>query len=332
MAKEIFLYGGIDDLSAEFFMNKISGADNEDILVYINSKGGDPQSSFGMIKKFQEHSGNKNIEVHGKAQSAAAFFLLYADHVKALDVSEFLFHRAAYPSFIESDSNIFTDEMKKSLSIVNDSLKEAFVSKIDVEKFEKITGVTVEDLFSMDTRINVVLTASEAKQIGLVDEIYNITPEKRAEINSRTLQMAASKFDDVKDEKPLNIEKQKTGNKKSRIMTINEFKNEHPEIYAKAVDFGVKKERDRIGAAMVYVDIDAKMVTEIIASGETITATQQAELTRKSITKEALVDLEKESPKSINTETPENKEATIEEKEFVSFKDELEALKTENIN
>lgn len=332
MPKEITIYGGINTYIAELFIQQLKEAEGEDITVFMDTPGGDPQAAFGMLARFQAFEGRKSIEVHGRALSAGAFFLCYADNVTALDVSEITIHRAAYPNWLEADKELFDDAAKKSLGIVNESLKKALKAKVNTNLFKEISGKSINDVFSMDSRIDVTLTAKEAKRIGLIDRIEPLTLQKRAAIETNKqavvgLQMAAmvTELPEVSAQKTIEFEKQKEEkNAKIETMDINKLRTEHPEIYAAAVSIGEKQERDRAGAYLVFADVDLKMVKEGIQSGEAMSATMQAELTRKSISKDALVDLEKNATGDIETSTPE-KEA-VDKKDKGGKKPEIEAF------
>lgn len=281
MSKEILIYGGIYDFTVESFMREMEEAKNEDIVLRINTNGGDPQSSFGVVSKFQEHAKGKTLRVDGKAYSTGALMAAYADYVIALDVSEFLIHRVAYPSYFENDSNLFTEQLQASLKYSNEKAREALESKVDVEKFQRFTGYSFDQIFSMDGRLDVYLTAEQAKKVGLVDEIRKITPEMRHDIaqNMEMTQLKAAKYLGIQKE---NQEKPNEENDNThKDMNLDKLKAEFPAVYRQAMQEGVAFERDRVEAYMVFADVDLNTVKEAIAKGETMTAKQSAEFGRK---------------------------------------------------
>ena len=107
---EILLYGSIDGESSSDFIEDFTEktANNEDVVVRVNTPGGNPEYTFGMVAKFSEYTGKKKIQVDGKAYSGGLYFLCYGEENESLDVSEFLLHRAAYPSYYENDVEFFT--------------------------------------------------------------------------------------------------------------------------------------------------------------------------------------------------------------------------------
>jgi len=137
MKSTLLVYGSIWEYSASDFVEGVSKLNEKDeLMVRLNSNGGSPEYAWSMISALQDFKGKKELKVEGKAYSMGAFFPLYFDNVEALDITEFMFHRAAYPSFIENDPERFTAEMKGNLDRVNQNLRKALENKIDVTAFE----------------------------------------------------------------------------------------------------------------------------------------------------------------------------------------------------
>jgi len=338
MAKEILLYGRIGDFSVESLINDLNDAKGDDISVRINSGGGDVQAGYGFLAKLSEFEGAKKLKIDGRAYSMAAFACCYAEDVEALDVSDFMFHRAAFPKWVENDKEIFTDEMKAMLKRTNDSLRAAFESKVDVEKFKVVSGVSVDELFSMDSRVNVFLTATEAKQIGLINKINKITPERSASIAASVDLIAASYGEDsTKDvfvPKKVEATKEivKPIDKKSK-MDLGKLKIEHPELFAEVKKIGATEEKNRAEAWLVFSDVDAEAVSKGIESGNEISSKVMAEMSKKVMMKATTTKVADDAHKDIDT--PEAKVdvvLTADEKELADFEAKLEAeCKSENV-
>jgi ATP-dependent protease ClpP protease subunit len=293
MTKEILLYNDIYSYTASEFVSSLNDAMDSDIVVRIATDGGDPQYVFGMVAKFAEHPKNKQIKVDGKAYSGGSFFCLYSDKVEALNVSQFLFHRAAYPEWFEKEPKLFTEAIKEELVKVNANLRAAFEAKIDVEAFQKLKKVSVDDLFSMEKRVDVFLTAKEAKKIGLIDTIVDITPKKKAEIQSRMKMAAKHSAPASQTELDLDLT--------IKDMTLIEFKAAHPEIFAQAVKEGIDQERDRVGSWLPYVAADPTLVTASIKEGKTISATAMSELNVKMFAANSLAAIAASNAGAVNT-------------------------------
>lgn len=290
---EFLVYGSINSFTSSEFIKSMNEADG-DITVRINSGGGEPDYGWGMVAKFKEYEGKKTVKVDGKAYSMGAFIAMYADNVEALDVSTFMVHRAAYPTWFEG-SEYFTKELKENLTNINKSLETAFKNKVNVEEFEKMKDVKVKDIFSMDDRIDVFLNAKEAKKIGLVSKVVKITPSKAAEINSN-VKLAASVDTDLTVQAPKEKPANEIQTQINTKMNKSELKEKHPELYAEIVGLGVEQEKERVSAWAKWKDIDAKLTMEGIESGNDMKASDISEF--------QVSALKAAQKKGIETETP----------------------------
>lgn len=306
---EIILYGGIYSWSAESFAKSL-GTATGDITVRLSSNGGDPEIGFAMISLFNDYPKGKSIKVDGVARSMGFFFLCYTDDVEAIDVSDFVVHRAAYPEWVENNPEMFTEARKSSLERVNGHLRAAMEAKIDVAKFEKITGKTLDEIFSLESRIDVSLTADQAKEIELINSIVKITPEKKKQIEAsmRSVLQMSAEFEGF-DMTSFQNTNQNPENKsqKTIIMTLAEFKAAHPEMFAQAVQEGITSERDRVGSLLAYHDVDPTQIKKMIKEGTSLTATITAELNVKMHSPEALKELAAANAAELDTDNPDGK-------------------------
>jgi ATP-dependent protease ClpP protease subunit len=301
MAKELLLYSNVSSYSAQSFITSLEEVSNDNVVLRINTDGGNPQDGWGMIAKWKEHKGKKHAKVDGKAFSFGAFFLCYTEDAEALDVSEFLLHRASYGTYYEA-SEYMTQYDWDNLDRINKNLRTALEAKIDVKRFEKLKGVTIDQLFSNSARVDVRLTAQEALDIRLINKIVPITPEVSAQINARIVEISACYIP-----KPsASSQNPALQNKPNKIMTLDEFKTQYPAIYALAVADGVAKEKDRTGAWLAFVDLDPEAVSKGIKDGSDLSATAMAEFTRKAISAQTLAALTKNNAPDVapGEETP----------------------------
>ena len=322
MPNEILIYEPMGAYSSQRFITEINSIDENDSLVLrLNTPGGSVDYGNGMIAKFTEFKGEKIVKVDGQASSMGLFFLVYADQVEALNVSKFVLHRAAYPSWYEAD--YMTEAEKADLVAQNDQLRKDLSAKIDVKMFESLKGVKMKDVFSMEDRIDVSLTAKEAKAIGLISKVNKLTPAKSAKIKAEMADIAAVYAEEniqvfIPEIEADEQSKKEIPNKlnKNKVMTLEELKAQHPGIYAKAVavghEAGVAAEKDRTGAWMAFASADLKAVTDGIASGENISQTASTELTIKIAKASVKKDAEAEATKDLETpvvKTPEDEAA-----------------------
>lgn len=328
MPKSILIYGTFGQYSATEFINGIDELldenPNAELEVPINSNGGEVDYGWGMIHKFQQFPNKKSVINHGKAYSMAMYFNCYTDESSCLDVTEFLLHRAAYSEWVEKDPELFNEDRRKSLTQMNNKLRAAFEAKVNVEKFlalkvMKDNNYTLDDIFSLDNRIDIRFNAKEAKAIGLVKNIVTITPKIQSQIEANfkiAAQFNELGIDDTNNKqnknKPLNKNK----------MTLAELKAEHPELFAQVIAMGVEQEKDRVDAIMVFADVDADLVKTAIASGKDLTKAQTNELLLKAVKGQKVNDITADSSKPLTTtttKTPEQIKAELEKVEEEKF-------------
>lgn len=307
--KELYLYSPIYDFVAETLISAMEEASEGDITIRVNTPGGNPIAGWGIIAKMQEIKNSVKIKVDGAAQSMGAFMLLFAEEVEALDVSSFMFHRAAMyaPS---AEDQMFLDK-------VNADLRSKLEAKVGAAKFKEVTGVSIKSLFEAEERIDVNLSAKQMKDLGVVTKITKLTPKDLNAFNDKMYRVAAtSETEPVKT--PI-----------KNTMNIEKLKAEHKEVFDAIFNLGVEAEKDRAGAWMTYADVDPEAVKKGIEGGKPISQTQMSEFTRKAISAETLKALEGGSPAAVETEEDKTKgksvEATKKEKEFADFQKDLNA-------
>lgn len=275
--KEIYLYSGLYSFVAERLISEMNEDSDADVVMRINSPGGEVFAGWGVVAKMRERKGKVYVKVDGFAASMAAFIPMFADNVEALDVSTFLLHRAAM--------HIENPKDQEFLDKVNKDLRARMESKLDSEKLKELTGTSIKDLFEKEERINLTLTAKQAKQIGLVDKINKVNSDEIKAFDDKFFSVAA-----MAPQKQIN-----------ETMTLEKLKAEHPELFAQIVTAAVNAERDRVGAWMVFVDADPKAVSEGIASGNALSAKATAELTLKLTSKASLTALAAEAAPAVDT-------------------------------
>ncbi len=311
MKKELYLYYQMYDFIAQDLIAQIEENMDNEIVLRENTPGGSVLAAYGIYTKIKEH-GNVHLKVDGAAMSAGAFLPLFCKSSECLDVSRFMFHRA--------DMYVENENEQKFLDEVNKDLKAKMKMKIDSKLFKEITGYTIDDLFNPEKRIDIYLTGTEAKKIGLVDKVNKLTPKMQSEITAfnRLYSVAASSIGD----KPLETNKPKIQTSNKIKMTKEQFKAEHPEIYSEVFALGVAAEKDRVESCLVFNDIDPKAVKAAIESGKPLSQKQISELTLKSLSPEVLAKLTASAAPDVKTGTPTGeagKELTAEEKKLADF-------------
>lgn len=294
MQKEILLYTSFNAYSVSDFITELEANKGNDVVIRMNTPGGSVYDGYGAIAKYKEFPNKKSIKVDGRADSFGAYFVCMADDVECLDVSNFTFHRAAMPSWFEADANLFTDEVKANLNNINASLRAGIESKVDAAKWKRVTGVSLDDMFSLSARINVPVNAKQAEKLGIVNRVVKITPSKLSEIKAYSAGLAA-------EYAPL-VEAETTNTKTTKHMTAAQIKAEFPEVYEAIQSEALTAEKERVAAFNEFKDIDAKSVLDAIVSGEKYGAAFAAKMTVKAMSKKGLANIEASNAGDTNTD------------------------------
>lgn len=272
MPREILLYGDIGSYSAPDVITQMNDAGSSDVVLRVNSNGGEVRYGWGILSKAKELKGKKLFKNDGEANSLAAILFCYNDDNEAIDTATFMFHRASYGEWYEG-SEYFTEADRSLLIVMNKSLREALEAKVDVKKFEKSIDTTLDVLFSLNGRKEVTLNADQALECGLINRIIQLTPALKSNIEANSVKITA-----------LYSGHKIAANTPSPIittMTAEEIKSKFPEayrsIYAKGLKRGTEKEFDRAGSIFAYKDADPQGVIEAFKSGKPATETQKAE-------------------------------------------------------
>jgi ATP-dependent Clp protease protease subunit len=109
----IYLSGDIGESTVPYFISRVNylveqNKDRE-ILVYINSYGGDIYSAFGIIDYMNLSEVKIGVACYGSAMSAAALILINATGEKVMSKNSYLmFH----PPWIDKDEDLDENHMK----------------------------------------------------------------------------------------------------------------------------------------------------------------------------------------------------------------------------
>ncbi len=150
--------------------------DGEPIELNINSYGGDAFLGISIMNSLRAHTGEVTVTVTGIAASAASIIAMGADKVKIYNNAQLMIHN---PWTIALGN---ADDLRKAaddLDKVQESARASYTHRID--------EAVVEQLLADET----YLTAAEAKQYGLVDEIIDASAQK---VDSKLFAAKAESF------------------------------------------------------------------------------------------------------------------------------------------
>jgi len=279
---ELFLYGSIYEYTAEIFNSELSGNESKDVTVRINTGGGSTVAGMSMATKISEVTGKKKAIVDGDAMSMGAFFLIFFDTVEVASTAEIMFHKVAYPNWYEASNEELT-----RLKAYNEKFKEMLSARLNDKG-----AYIIDKIFEPDVRNEVYLTPEEAVNVGLASKIIDITPAQLE---------AAARHSSLKVAEYTNKESNKNKNqtKIKKVMTFEELKSQHPDLYKQAI----LEERDRVGAFASFMNVEEKSVNErvknAIINGEAFNNTAMADLSNLKLAEVTLKKAEDENPKEV---------------------------------
>jgi len=161
--RKLFLWGGVDDESAEKIVKRLLWLDsvsNEDIILFINSPGGVISSGLAIYDAMQAIKSDVSTVVCGQAASMGAVLLTAGAHGKrfAWPHARVMIHQPLIHGEIiapASDIQIQAEEMLRTRQVINEVLA-------------KHSGKSVDQI-ERDTDRDNFMTADEAVAYGLID-------------------------------------------------------------------------------------------------------------------------------------------------------------------
>jgi len=159
---EIFIFDVLgwpfNDVNA--LVRDVAKIKTRDILVRLNSPGGDPIDTFALYHALREHPAKVVVRIESLAASAASFLALAGDKVQAYPSSLIMIHN----SFIATVGNQYQlREVAEILEKIDDNMADVYEAGTKVKKRE------IVEMMKNETWLN----AKEAKEKGFIDEIID---------------------------------------------------------------------------------------------------------------------------------------------------------------
>lgn len=153
--------GGVTARAIASALNELRGAD---LLVRINSKGGDVVDGTAIYNAFAQHDGDVQMRIEGWACSMATVICAAGNIVQAYPNTMFMVHRAS--SGIWGNAKALR-QRAALLDKVDGQIAGIYVSKTgkSLEEINAIMDGDIEDASWM--------TAAEAKESGFIDEVLD---------------------------------------------------------------------------------------------------------------------------------------------------------------
>ena len=327
MAKELIFYSGIYNSSVKSAVESLQQIDkNEDVLVRLNSGGGEVTAGFSFLSVLSERTGEVNGIIDGQAASMAAIWIMFFNNVEANDTSTIMFHKAAYPSWYSP-----TDDEKASLDRTNKMFEKKVRAKVSGDTPEG--KAFLDKLFEKDKRNDVELTAHQAKKLGLISKVRTLKTSAYQGMQMVAMVEEGSEIVAKKSEPTQEVNKTSKSNKNSMEISQEKYdaaivaaKQEgHEEGKKEGIALGKDAENARIADWNEFADIDAEAVATGIASGNEMTKKDMAHFMKVAQKGEVLASHEDDN--ADDNSTPSAEAATEEEKKETEQHAAFEAMR-----
>lgn len=168
-AAEILLYGSISDedfwdseATSTRFAEELAELGGRDVVVRINSRGGDVFAAQAVYNQLRRYSGRVDVTIDGMAASAATIIACAGQTVTMPDNTTYLIHNPMNMLF-----GAYTETELKSMADALKIVKQTIVNVYKKKCGDKISEEEIVKMMDEET----ILTADEALQYGFVDSI-----------------------------------------------------------------------------------------------------------------------------------------------------------------
>lgn len=266
----------------EEMIDKLEEAGNEDIVVDLFTYGGETQPTWTLAKYIEQYEGETTVEVDGIAASMGGVLMAYFDKRGVADTAKVMFHG------LSGQLGDKTDEIRKSLY-------NRLSSVIDEDKFNDVAGIKLKDLMFQEgeERKDIWLNAKQLKQIGFATYTYKLTPKKAKNVMELTKNTCYAAV--------LNIDNNLIKNDVK--MTYSELKSQHADLFEKIFNEGVQAEKERVNAALAWLDTDKEAVLDLIKTDKKYDQSFGSQMQAKAIANLKVDGMKTDNPKTEGTDT-----------------------------
>lgn len=153
----IYDWLGYNYASPSKIINQIKEANGEELNIKVNSPGGDVFAASDIYTELRNYKGNVNINITGLAASAASVISM-ARHSSMSPTAQLMVHNVSSSA---SGDYRDMDHMSEVLKNANNTIANAYMCKSGMSREQAL------EIMNNETW----LTAQQAKELGLIDEI-----------------------------------------------------------------------------------------------------------------------------------------------------------------
>jgi len=253
-SNDIYIYGDITsyawddaDTTAKKFVDDLNSFGGGKVTVHLNSGGGDVFTALAINNAMRGYKGGVVVSIDGVAASAASLIAMAGKPTKMAANALMMIHEPAVGLYDFYDAAALA-KVQASLEAVHGAIVETYASRIEAKDAERL--MTAETW----------LSAKEAKEMGLVDEITAAVPlqvdDAQRKIFVNSLAIDVHNFDGIKIRQALggNFVSKQQESKNNDIVTekVAETQAEEPKPETKTMSAPeikaliLKQERQRV--------------------------------------------------------------------------------------
>lgn len=241
-----------------------SPEDEEGLIFELNSGGGSVFAGYEMYTLLRNAGRKVTVEIQSIAASAASVLAAGAERVLISPVASIMIHRAStWADGNEGDM----EQAAQMLRTIDQGILNAYEAKCGW----KTDRGTLEEMMKEET----FMTAQEAVNLGFADGILWEQEDPDTRLTNSAVAMAGG-MAAIMATLPAMDEIKKNNKSEEEIdMTLDELKEQHPELHAEIAAAAKKEERERLKAiddmSMAgYEDIVDKAKADPNATAETV--------------------------------------------------------------
>jgi len=281
----------------------LDDANGEDVRIDINSPGGSVFAGLEMFSAIRNYSGKTETRIVSMAASMGSIVALAGNKRTAERTASYMIHNAS--SFAWGDHRAMA-KAARELEAVSGHLSNIYTDRAGVDnadvraKMNEETWLYGEELDDFGFEIvepadPVDIATAKFESLARYNNFKaSIKPEEfAADFEKVAASIAGPKIKPVTNTTKISNSTPKIEgkiNNEEKIMDFNKLKNEHPDIFAQAVQQGVDQERERVEAHAEWVDVAPKEVMAAIIAGDDFTVKHSSKYAKAQLVKTDVQD------------------------------------------
>ena len=153
-----------DDVTPQMFRNELFAGDG-DIVVWINSPGGDCVAASQIYSMLMDYKGNVTVKIDGIAASAASVIAMAGTKVLMAPTALMMIHNPATVAFGDHE------DMQKAIDMLSE-VKESIINAYEIKT--SLSRAKLSHLMDAETWMN----ANKAIELGFADDV--LADDKKA--------------------------------------------------------------------------------------------------------------------------------------------------------